>query len=74
MQAIYHTTTNELTASFVEYLKKQFQNYSVDIVIKEQDETAYLNSSMINKQYLEEAINEVKNAKLIQKTPEELGL
>ena len=74
MQAIYHTTTNELTASFVEYLKKQFQNYSVDIVIKEQDETAYLNSSKINKQYLEEAINEVKNAKLIQKTPEELGL
>ena len=74
MQAIYHTTTNELTVGFIEYLKKQFQNYSVDIVIKEQDETAYLNSSKTNKQYLEEAINEVKNAKLIQKTPEELGL
>ncbi len=74
MQAIYHTTTEELSASFIDYLKKQFKNYSVDIVIKEQDETAYLNSSKTNKQYLEEAINEVKNAKLIQKSPEELGL
>jgi len=74
MQAIYHTTTNELTVSFIEYLKKQFKNYSVDIIINEQDGTEYLNSSKINKQYLEEAINEVNNTKLIQKTPEELNL
>jgi len=74
MQAIYHTTTNELTVSFIEYLKKQFENYSVDIIINEKDETEYLNNSKINKQYLEEAINEVNNTKLIQKTPEELNL
>ena len=74
MQAIYHTTTNELTISFIEYLKNQFQNYSIDIVIKEKDETEYLNSSEINRQYLEQAIKEVNNTELIQKTSQELDL
>jgi len=74
MQAIYHTTTNELTVSFIDYLKKQFQNHSVDIVINEQDETGYLNSSKKNKKYLEQSISEVENTKLIQKTPKELNL
>ncbi len=74
MQAIYHITTNELTTSFIEYLKNQFQNHSIDIVIKERDETQYLNSSKINKQYLDEAIQEVSDAKFIQKTPQELNL
>ena len=74
MQAIYHTTTNELTMSFIEYLKNQFQNYSVDIVIKEKDETEYLNSSNTNKQYLEQAIKEVSSIHFIQKTPQELNL
>jgi len=74
MQAIYHTTTNELTVDFIKYLKNQFQNYSVDIIVKEYNETEYLNSSKINRQYLEEAINEVKQTKLIKKTQEELGL
>ncbi len=74
MQAIYHTTTEELNVNFIEYLKKQFKNYKVDIIIKEQDETDYLNSSKTNKQYLEEAINEVNNMKLIQKTSKDLGL
>ena len=74
MQAIYHTTTEELNVNFIEYLKKQFKNYKVDIIIKEQDETDYLNSSKTNKKYLEEAIKEVNNMKLIQKTPKDLGL
>ena len=74
MQAIYHTNTNELTADFIEHLKNQFQNCSIDIVVKERDDTEYLNSSKINKQYLEEAIQEVHDTKLIQKTPEELNL
>jgi hypothetical protein len=74
MQAIYHTNTNELTVSFIEYLKNQFKDYSVDIIIKEQDETQYLNSSKTNKLYLEQAMQEVNHTKLIQKTPEELNL
>jgi hypothetical protein len=60
MNAIYHTTTNELTVDFFKFLKKQFKNYNVDIVIREKDKTDYLNSSKINKRYLEEAIQEVK--------------
>ena len=74
MQAIYHTSIDELTVTFIEHLKKQFKNSSVDIVIKDKDETDHLNSSEKNKNYLEEAINEVNNTKLIQKTPQELGL
>lgn len=74
MQAIYHTTVDELSVAFIENLKKQFAYSKVDIVIKDQDETDYLNSSSKNKQYLDESIREVNNAKFIQKTPEELGL
>ena len=46
----------------------------VDIIVKDLDETDYLNSSSKNKQYLEEAIQEVIATKLIKKTPEELNL
>ena len=74
MQAIYHTNINELTVSFIDHLKKQFQNSSVDIVIKDKDETDYLNSSIKNKKFLEEAIEEINTTQFIQKTPEELGL
>jgi len=74
MYAIYHTNTNELTPQFIEYLKQQFKNYSVDIIIKEQSETDYLNSSKKNKEYLEEAIKEVENMQLINKTLKELDL
>jgi len=68
------TNTNELTPQFIEYLKQQFKNYSVDIIIKEQSETDYLNSSKKNKEYLEEAIKEVENMQLINKTLKELDL
>jgi len=74
MQAIYHTNINELTVSFIDHLKKQFKNSSVDIVIRDKDDTDYLNSSIKNKEFLEEAIREVNNTQFIQKTQEELGL
>ncbi len=74
MQAIYHTSMDELTVTFIEHLKKQFKYASVDIVIKDKNDTEYLNSSIKNKKYLEEAINEVNNMKFIEKTPQELGL
>jgi Leucine-rich repeat (LRR) protein len=74
MQAIYHTSMEELTFSFIENIKKQFQNAKVDIVIKDIDETDYLNKSQRNKNYLEEAIQEVNHTKFINKTPNELGL
>ncbi|MFA7572029.1 MAG: hypothetical protein WCY75_12380 [Sulfurimonadaceae bacterium] len=74
MQAIYHTSMDELSFAFIENLKKQFGNSKVDIVIKDMDETDYLNSSAKNRQYLEEAIQEVEKTNLITKTPQELGL
>lgn len=43
-------------------------------MIKDMDETDYLNSSSKNRKYLEEAIKEVDEAKLINMSPEELGV
>ena len=74
MEAIYHTNINELSMDFLEMLKKQFTNAKVDIVIRQSDETDYLNSSETNRKYLEEAIAEVEESKLIHKSIEELEL
>lgn len=74
MEAIYHTNINELSMDFLEMLKKQFANAQVDIVIRHSDETDYLNSSETNRKYLEEAIAQVENSKLIHKSIEELEL
>ena len=74
MEAIYHTNINEISIDFIEMLKKQFVNAKVDIVIRQNDETDYLNSSKTNRKYLEEAIREVESAKLIHKSIDELGI
>lgn len=74
MEAIYHTNVNELSLDFLEMIKKQFTNAKVDIVIRQSDDTDYLNSSKTNQKYLEEAIAEVENAKLIHKSIDELDL
>jgi len=74
MEAIYHTTVNELSMDFLEMIKKQFANAKVDIVVRQSDDTDYLNSSETNKKYLEEAIAEVESSKLIHKNIDELGL
>jgi len=74
MQAIYHTDINELNIDFLNMLKKQFLNAKVDIVIKDTDETDYLNSSPTNKKLLESAILEVEQSKFIHKNKDELHL
>jgi len=74
MQAIYHTDVNELNIDFLNMLKKQFLNAKVDIVIKDMDETDYLNSSAKNKTLLDEAILEVEQSKLIYKKMDELNI
>ena len=74
MQAVYHTNVNELSLSFLEMLKKQFSNAKVDIVIRQNDETDFLNSSDKNRKLLEEAILEVEQSKLICKNIEDLNL
>ena len=67
MQAIYHTDVNELNIDFLNMLKKQFLNAKVDIVIKDMDETDYLNSSSKNKKLLDQAILEVEQSKFMYK-------
>jgi len=74
MQAIYHTDVNELNIDFLNMLKKQFLNAKVDIVIKDVDETDYLNSSSKNKNLLDKAILEVEQSKLIHKEMDELNI
>ncbi len=74
MQAVFHTDLDELTFSFLESLKKQFHNAKVDIVIREHDETDYLNSSKKNRALLESAIKEVENQKFINKEMDDLNL
>ncbi|HHB95267.1 MAG TPA: hypothetical protein ENK88_09015 [Campylobacterales bacterium] len=74
MQAVYYTSVDELTIGFLEMLKKQFSNAKVDIVIRQNDETDYLNSSRKNRELLEQAIREVEQSKVITKTMDELNL
>jgi predicted glycosyltransferase involved in capsule biosynthesis len=74
MQAVYHTTIDELTPTFFEFLKKQFKNAKIDIFINEMDETDYLNKSIKNRELLEKAIKEVENGNLINKSLKELNL
>jgi hypothetical protein len=74
MQAIYHTDVNELNIDFLNMLKKQFLNAKVDIVIKDMDETDYLNSSSKNKKILDKAILEVEQSKFIHKEMVELNI
>ena len=74
MEAIYHTNVNELSIDFLEMIKKQFVNASVDIVIRESNDTDYLNSSIANKKNLEDAIVEVEQSKLINKSLEDLNI
>ena len=62
MQAIYHTDVNELNIDFLNMLKKQFLNAKVDIVVKDMDDTDYLNSSSKNKKLLDKAILEVEQS------------
>ncbi|MDD4155889.1 MAG: hypothetical protein PHY08_04880 [Candidatus Cloacimonetes bacterium] len=74
MQAIYHLNINELTTEFIDNLKKQFKDVNIDIVVKEFNETAYLNSSKSNKELLDKSINEVNNKELIHKSINELHI
>jgi hypothetical protein len=74
MHAIFHTNMDELNIHFLEMIKKQFAHAKVEIIIRDEDETDYLNSSPANRKHLEEAIKEVKESKLISKSEAELRL
>ena len=73
MEATYYFNINELNNDFLSMLKKQFSNAKAELVIRDLDETDYLNSSSANKKALENAIQEVSEAKLIHKSIDALG-
>lgn len=74
MQAIYHSTIEELDIQFLNMLKKQFLGAKVDIVILEKDE-AIDNYPTISKEEAKkrvtQAVQEVKSDRAILVTKEE---
>ncbi len=61
MQTVYHLRTDELDNQFLEALKTLFKDKTIEIVVTEVDETAYLLGSTANKEHLLQAIEHVNN-------------
>ena len=60
MQTVYHLRTDELDAQFLESLKTLFKDKTIEIVVTEVDETAYLLHSDTNREQLLRAIEHVE--------------
>jgi antitoxin YefM len=60
MQTVYHLRTDELDAQFLESLKTLFKDKTIEIVVTEVDETAYLLHSDTNREQLLQAIEHVE--------------
>ena len=75
MQAVFHVDSDELDLNFLNMIKQHFTNSKLDIIVREQDETDYLNSSPRNRRLLEEAISDMElGSNTISKTLDELAL
>jgi antitoxin YefM len=61
MQTVYHLKTNELDDQFLESLKMLFKDKTIEIIVSEVDETAYLLHSETNRERLLKAIEHVNN-------------
>jgi antitoxin YefM len=61
MQTVYHLRTNELDNQFLEALKTLFKDKTIEIIVTEVDETAYLLHSDANRERLLQAIKHVNN-------------
>ena len=60
MEATYRLNTRELGSSFINSLKEAYPEQDIEIMVREQDETEYLNRSPANREHLEKAIEDVK--------------
>jgi len=61
MHTVYHLRTDELDNQFLEALKTLFKDKTIEIVVSEVDETAYLFHSDANREQLLQAIEHVNN-------------
>ncbi len=61
MQTVYHLNADELDNQFLEALKTLFKDKTIEIVVTEVDETAYLLQSDANRKQLLQAIEHVNN-------------
>jgi len=59
MQATFELDMKELNNEFLLFLKKQFKNAKLKLIIKE-DETEYLMKNKANKEFLLNSINEIE--------------
>ncbi|MCX7095195.1 MAG: hypothetical protein NTY50_17325 [Methylobacter sp.] len=70
MYTVYKINADELNENFIASIKAQFQHQDIEIAVcetaqVEQDETDYLLRDSANKARLLEAIDNVKNSKLV---------
>ena len=61
MYTTYRLHTDELDMQFLEALKALFEGKTIEIVVQEVDETAYLLGSEANKRRLLQAVEHVAN-------------
>jgi antitoxin YefM len=59
MYTVYHLKADELDAQFLDALKTLFKDKTIEIVVTEVDETAYLLQSDANRERLLQAIEHV---------------
>ncbi len=74
MQAVFHVNSEELNLDFINMIKNHFTHTKLDIIVREKDDTDYLNSSRRNREILEAAIRDAKEGIGVTVTPEELGI
>jgi antitoxin YefM len=67
MYTVYHLKAEELDNQFLEALKVLFKDKTIEIVVTEVDETAYLLHSDANRERLLQAIEHVNNGENLVK-------
>jgi len=63
MQAMFELEVNELDNEFLLFLKKQFKNAKLKLIIKE-DETEYLMKNKANREFLLKSIDEINKGEV----------
>ncbi len=61
MYTVYHLKADELDTQFLEALKTLFKDKTIEIVVSEVDETAYLLHSDANRERLLQAVEHVND-------------